>query len=488
MKIPVCAGIPAAGNTTDPEILLVSVNAGFIHASLGLRSLLANLGEFESRAGILEGTRRLGVPALAAAVAELSPLIVGVSVSIWNHGESRELLSLLRSALPEVWLVVGGPEAGYLPADHGLFLHADVLIRGEGELAFARLCGELLGSAAGVVRRSGNAGLREISGHIPDLSGVQLPYARLHDSDLRHRLIYVETSRGCPFGCEFCLSSVQGRVRCFPLEPVLEEIRQLYARGGRWFKMIDRSFNIDIPRARRTLEFFLALFRSGRNPDAYVQFEVVPDRLPYELRDLISQFPPGTLRLEVGIQTFNNEVAARINRRQNQRKTLDNLAFLAHASPAVIHADLIIGLPGEDLASFAAGFDRLWQLRPGEIQLGVLKALPGTSLHRHDHAWGMVWNSEPPYEILQTGAIDRAVMDELKILAKYWELVVNRGRFPDLVERLLPLESDHSAFARFRTLSRALYAHFGRTWGIDAAELGEVAYNCLDASVYPGRT
>jgi len=137
-------GIPRVGNTIDPILVLVSVNAGYIHGNLGLRYLLANLGELEPRACILEGTRRLGVPALAAAIISLAPRIVGISVSIWNHKESRELVAALRVAMPEVWIIFGGPEASYLPEDHPLFENVDVLLRGEADLALGPLVRELL--------------------------------------------------------------------------------------------------------------------------------------------------------------------------------------------------------------------------------------------------------------------------------------------------------------------------------------------------------
>jgi radical SAM superfamily enzyme YgiQ (UPF0313 family) len=521
--------IPWVGNIQNPTIVLAAINAGYVHAHLGLRYLLANLGALESLACILEGTRRLGAHALAEAVASLKPRILGLSVSIWNQQDSIRFIERVRELLPHVVIVVGGPEASYLPLNHGLFFGVDVLLRGESELVFVRLSRFILGYPT--FRRP--KGLRVFQGRIFDLSQVQLPYRLLQKDDLINRILYVETSRGCPFRCEFCLSSRQGRVRFFPLEPVLDEIRQMYLRGGRYFKVIDRTFNANIPRAKRTLEFFLDLFTGSRSmdlpstdslsrvspttgPPASVQFEVVPDRLPHELRELIAQFPPGMLRLEVGVQTMNNEVADRIHRKQDQQATWDNLTFLLHHTQAIVHADLIIGLPGEDLESFARGFDRLWNLGPQEVQLGILKALPGTTLHRHDPEFGMVYNPDPPYEIIETKAIPKYQMEKLKRAAKYWELVVNRGRYPDLVDRLLPRvdSMDYgdqststsrntgmvyptengpskmngiksadglfngtiqpSPFNTFLGMSDYLYDHFGRTWGIDASELGKV--------------
>ena len=534
--------IPWVGTISNPTIVLAAINAGYVHANLGLRYLLANLGTLESEACILEGTRRLGVEALAQAVASLQPRILGLSVTIWNQQDSIQLIGLLRDLLPDLVIVVGGPEASYLPLDHDLFHGVDFLLRGEAELIFPRLCRLVL--SYGAFRRPQS--LRVFEGRIGDLAQVQLPYGLLQEDDLVNRILYVETSRGCPFRCEFCLSSRQGRVRFFPLEPVLDEIRQMYLRGGRYFKVIDRTFNTNIPRAKRTLEFFLDLFTNPRlnpaqenqekgsmlahgintpqgnkvlkpenltsaEPPASVQFEVVPDRMPQELRELIAQFPPGMLRLEVGVQTMNNEVADRIHRKQDQQSTWDNLTFLLHQTQALVHADLIIGLPGEDLESFAQGFDRLWTLGPQEVQLGILKALPGTTLHRHDPEFGMVYNAEPPYEILETKAISRKAMDRLKRAAKFWELVVNRGRYPDLVEQLLPRSEvkvnrdrsiegsfigsmdgpaegsiggakgrriagpvQPSPFQTFLGLSDHLYDHFGKTWGIDAGEMRRV--------------
>ena len=460
-------GIPRVGNTIDPLVVLVSVNAGYSHANLGLRYLMANMGDLESNTCILEGTRRLGIPVLAEAVGSLSPKIVGISVSIWNHKESQELAAAIRTRLPGTWIVFGGPEASHLPENHPLFGSGDLVLRGEGDLAFAPLVLELLDQGSTSTWKPGKR-IQSREAALPELDQIRLPYRLLGEGDLKNRLIYVETSRGCPFSCEFCLSGVTDGVRYFPLEPVLQEIQELYNRGGRYFKVIDRTFNQKIERASRTLEFFLRLLSEGKNPGAYVQFEVVPDRFPGALREIVARFPPETLRLEVGIQTFDNDTATRIRRRQNQQKTQENLEFLLRHTSAVVHADLIIGLPGEDLASFARGFDQLYALGPAETQLGILKALPGTSLHRHDAEWGMVYKPEPPYEVIQTAGISREEMDRLKIGAKFWELLANRGRYSELLEALVPRRT--GAFYTFLELSDFLFRRLGRTWGIDSEE------------------
>src|SRR5262249_8011449 len=157
-------------------------------------------------------------------------------------------------------------------------------------------------------------------------------------------------------------------------------------------------------------------------PGNFYHFEMIPDRLPEALREIIARFPPGALQFEVGIQTFNPEVGKLISRKQDNVRLADNFHFLRERTSVHIHADLIVGLPGEDLNSCAAGFDRLVRLHPQEIQVGILKRLRGTPIVRHDAEWQMVYSSHPPYEILQTRLIDFATMQRLRRFARYWDL------------------------------------------------------------------
>jgi coproporphyrinogen III oxidase-like Fe-S oxidoreductase len=213
----------------------------------------------------------------------------------------------------------------------------------------------------------------------------------------------------------------------------------------------------------------------------YVHFEMVPARFPAELRELLHRFPAGSLRLELGIQTFNSNTAALIGRLSHSGrngsdpdKELETLNFLHRETNAIVHADLIAGLPGEDMASFGKGFDRLWQAQPTEIQLGILKLLPGTPIIRHTKTYEMVYAPEPPYEVLETAALPAADLDRIKNFARFWELIVNRGVFPDLVPRLFP--GGEPVFDRFMALSDMLLARFGRNWGIDRSELRSCLY------------
>jgi hypothetical protein len=246
----------------------------------------------------------------------------------------------------------------------------------------------------------------------------------------------------------------------------------LIQQGVRTFKFLDRTFNLDISRARRILDFFLARL----SPSQCVHFEMVPSRFPPELVEILSRFLPGTLRLEIGFQTFNPETATLINRPGNPAEELAALEKIRRETAAFIHADLIAGLPGEDLASFGAGFDRLWQaLSPqastaaAEIQLGILKKLPGAPIGRHDKTHGMIYAPDPPYEVRETAVLTAPDLNRIKNFARFWELIVNRSPFPGLTPLIAP--PGKPVFRRFMELSGRLLSRFGRNWGIDRKDL-----------------
>jgi hypothetical protein len=204
---------------------------------------------------------------------------------------------------------------------------------------------------------------------------------------------------------------------------------------------------------------------------------MIPDRLPEVLRRVILKFPPGALQFEVGIQTFNETVGALIKRRQSYARLADNFGFLRSETGVHIHADLIVGLPGETAESFAAGFDRLVSLRPHEIQVGILKRLRGTPIVRHDKEWEMVYSPHPPYEILQNRLIDFATMQKLRRFARYWDLVGNSGNFIETAP--LIWSRDSSPFHAFLGWSEWLHARVGRTDSIALVRLMELLFEYL---------
>jgi hypothetical protein len=216
---------------------------------------------------------------------------------------------------------------------------------------------------------------------------------------------------------------------------------------------------------------------------------MIPDRLPETLRQVIASFPPGSLQFEVGIQTFNEEVGARIKRRQDAARLEDNLRFLRSQTGVHIHADLIAGLPGETLESFAVGFDRLIALGPQEIQVGTLKRLRGTPIVRHDEEWQMCYNPEPPYEILQNNMLDFTTMQKLRRFSKYWDHIANSGNFIETTPLLWAecpspkpdsaTPSSASSFWQFLACSEWLFARTGRTDSIALARLMQLLFEYL---------
>jgi radical SAM superfamily enzyme YgiQ (UPF0313 family) len=464
-----------------PDIVLTTLNAKFIHAAFGLRYLLANLGELQPRAVLAEFDINQRPLDIAEALLAGNPVIIGFGVYIWNVTETAEVIAALKRVRPELLIILGGPEVSHETEGQPIVELADYVITGEADLPFADLCRQLLGGE--------RPATRILLSPLPELSRLELPYDLYTDADLAHRVVYVEASRGCPFTCEFCLSSLDIPVRQVPLDRMLAALQRLLDRGLQRFKFVDRTFNLHLANSRALLQFFLDRYRPG----LFLHFEMIPDRLPDGLREVIAKFPAGALQFEVGIQTFNEDVCERISRRQDLRRLKENFRFLREQTGVHVHADLIVGLPGETMESFAAGFDRLVALGPQEIQVGILKRLRGTPIGRHDAEWGMRYHAHPPYEVLQTRVLPFATLQRLRRFARYWDLVANSGNFIELVQQLwnaadsatseshaaAESEAGASPFVEFLQFSDWLHQRVGRTDGIALPRLAEFLYRYL---------
>lgn len=448
-----------------PEIVLATLNAKYIHASFGLRYLMANLGELERRAELREFDINQRAADIVEHLLEGNPSIIGLGVYIWNAQLSAEVVQILKRVAPEIVIILGGPEVSFETEQQLICQQADYVITGEADLKFAEVCARIL---------EGNPPAQKvIAAELPDLGTVRLPYHLYTEQDAAHRVIYLEASRGCPFTCEFCLSSLDVPVRQFPIAVLLRAIQELLDRGVRQFKFVDRTFNLNLATSSAILEFFLERVRPG----LFLHFEMIPDRLPEGLRAIIQKFPPGMLQFEVGIQTFNPAVAGLISRRQNYDRLRGNLQFLRQQTGVHIHADLIAGLPGEEVASFARGFDQLVRLGPQEIQLGILKRLRGTPIVRHDREWEMRYNPAPPYEVLRTRLISFGEMQMLRRFSRHWDLVVNSGNFTEAAP--LIWEELASPFQAFAGWSAWLHARAKRSHGIALGALAEFLFEYL---------
>jgi radical SAM superfamily enzyme YgiQ (UPF0313 family) len=434
-----------------------------MHSAFGLRYLYANLGELQAQAQIVEFTIQQRPIDLVEQLLLLQPKIIGFSVYIWNVTETTHVIELLKRVSPQTTVIVGGPEVSFADDLPGLAEQVDYIITGPGETSFRELCADLLNARP--------IAMSTIPGKTSKLDELELPYAYYSDEDLRNRLIYVEASRGCPFKCEFCLSSLDKTAKPFELSRFLAAMDDLYQRGARNFKFIDRTFNLKVSSSVAILEFFLQRI----DDDLYLHFEVIPDFLPDKLKQVLTRFPPASLQFEIGVQTFDPDIQQTISRRQDNDKTCANLRWLREHTGAHIHADLIFGLPGDSLANFAESFDQLVALQPQEIQLGILKRLRGAPLNRHNADFELRYNPAAPYNILSTRDIDFATMQRVNRFARFWDMIANSGRF----KQTLPLILEQQPFNNFLELSDYLYRLAGSTWKISLRRLFSLLFEVL---------
>ncbi len=448
--------------TEQKNIILTTLNSRFSHSSLSLRYLFANLKELKENAKILEFVINSQNQTIAEEILQYKPKIVLISTYIWNVSDVKELVNYIKLVSPQTIVALGGPEISHLP--HRVDLEkSDYFMFGEGEISVYNLCKSVLG------------GFRPkdkiIHAKPVEFDKIALPYDYYTDFDIKNRHIYIESSRGCPFTCEFCLSSIDSSMRYLPMDIFLQEIDKLWNRGARNYKFIDRTFNLKISYAKAILEYFLA-----KDEEYFLHFEVIPDNFPPELRELLKQFKAGSLQLEVGIQTLNLDVAKQINRNLRMEKIKDNLAFLSNETKAHMHIDLIVGLPSETIESFASNLDLLYTLSSGEIQIGILKKLSGTTLNRHDEVYGMVYNPFPPYDILQNDLIPFQLMQDMKRFARFWDIVYNSGNFMKTSKLLF---KDGKVFDGFFAFSKWIYKRSESTHKISLDRVAEYLFEYL---------
>jgi len=446
-------------------ILLTTLNARYTHCSFGLRYLFANLKELQQSARIQEFTISQNPRDIVEAILSHNPQIVGFGVYIWNTRQTQEVVSILKRVKPELKIVLGGPEVSYETESQEICQLADLTIKGEADFRFYEICRDYFSDSQWPAEKW-------VSGILPEITKIELPYSLYSDEDIRNRVIYVEASRGCPYKCEYCLSSLDKSVRSFNLDLFLSEMDQLIERGTRQFKFVDRTFNLSISTSLRIMQFFLDRIDKG----LFLHFEMVPDRLPAELREMIKKFPAGSLQFEIGIQTWNPEVSKLVSRRQDYAKIRENFAFLTQESGVHIHADLIAGLPSETLESFADGFDAVASLGAEEIQVGILKRLKGTPIVRHDQEWKMVYQQHPPFQIIQTRTMSFETLQRVDRFSHFWNLIANSGNFKKTFKLVLELASKRekpSLFWEFDELSLMLTKRHPQGHGVALLSLVE---------------
>ncbi len=425
--------------------LLVTLNSKFTHTSLALRCLKT---AYPHGTEILECTVNQPKDEILRRLVASKARIFAFSVYIFNVEMTRNILADLRILRPDALILCGGPEVSYNGAE---FLEqnpaADGLLLGEGEETFREVMTLLEGAAdpkttfftltcPGIAYRKQNEYCQAPARPpIADLDALPFPYEEGELEGLRRRILYYESSRGCPYTCIYCLSSVQGKVRFRSVERVKEDLKRFLDARVRLVKFVDRTFNCN---KARTLEI-LRFLKENDNGITSFHFEVAAWLLSEEELELLESFRPGMILLEAGIQSANPETLVAITRKTDPEKLYATVARLAQG-PCHVHTDLIAGLPYEDLKSFEASFNKVFGLKSHCLQLGFLKKLHGTALEGRED--GAEYSPNPPYEILKNPRLSPADLQVLKGVEKtldaYWNTGFCRALLSYLTERYTP--------------------------------------------------
>ncbi|MGG4546823.1 B12-binding domain-containing radical SAM protein [Rossellomorea marisflavi] len=422
------------------KVVLSTLNAKYIHTNLAIRCLKA-YAEPDFDVELAEYTIKDPVLNIATDLFSKQPDVIGFSCYIWNIEETINVIGILRKIMPDVKIILGGPEVTYdVPYWLERLTDVDFIILGEGEESFKQFLTEANGDedwdkVAGIAyMKDGKPVIRPQSNKI-DLREVPSPFRFEEDLEqLSKRVTYIETSRGCPFRCQFCLSSIEVGVRYFDREKVKEDIRFLMQNGAKTIKFVDRTFNISRSYAMEMFQFLI----DEHLPGTVFQFEITADIMRPEVIEFLNQnAPAGLFRFEIGVQSTNDETNDLVMRRQNYEKLTRTVTMVKDGGKIDQHLDLIAGLPEEDYHSFKKTFNDVFELRPEELQLGFLKMLRGTGLRirANDHQYTYMDHS--PYEILGNNVLTFDDIVRIKqvedVLEKYW----NDHRMDQTIEYLV---------------------------------------------------
>lgn len=411
------------------KVHLTTFNAKYIHTSMALRWLyVVNKDRFDL--SFSEYTIKESVSVVADNILEGGYDVVGISVSIWNVKQSRELAKILKEQNPDIIIITGGPEVSYEPQFFINNWDVDYVISGEGEFVLGQLLDALQkGNNLNIdsVSSKYNISYKTAQADITELIKFPSPYRLEFDNnERRNRITYFETSRGCPYFCQYCLSSLEKGVRYFPGEYIVENLKYLIDSDVKQIKFLDRTFNLNKKNTMTVFDFLIENYRPGLN----CQFEIYADLLNDEtIEYLNSKVPKNYFRFEIGIQSTHEPTNVAVKRNQNFSLLSSNIEKIIKGDVIDLHLDLIAGLPFETFDRFRKSFNDVFRLRAKEVQLGFLKLLRGTNLRRDALIYGYKFYNEAPYEIISGNDISEVELERIRdveeALDKFW----NSGRF-----------------------------------------------------------
>lgn len=381
------------------------------------------------------------------------PDVVGLSCYIWNIEMTLKLAGLLKKVLPNLIIILGGPEVSFDPLDvmkkHS---YIDYIVQGEGENIVKELLGTLcsnkpVNTIDGLSFRQGEEVVIGIPQVIRDVSLICFPYCDSDMENLKDKIIYYESARGCPFSCKYCLSSATSGVRFFSLERVYKELEFFIRYNVKQVKFVDRTFN-----ARK--EHYLPILRFLAKQDCRTNFhfEIAVDILDDEVLDFLQEVPVGRFQFEIGIQSTNQTTLEKISRYNNWPKIVEHVTRIISYQNIHVHLDLIVGLPYENYAQFGQSFNDVYQLQPHMLQIGFLKILKGAGLRNIADECGYVFLDDAPYEVLANDCLTYGEVRKLKILEEVFNQVYNTGRFKYTLTFLITLY-EGNAFQFYHDLS-----------------------------------
>jgi len=448
------------------KVVLLAINAKYVHSSLSVWVLAEGVARY-ARARhdvhVVEATIHQPDSEIAGKVSAIEPDVVGISAYIWNAGKLPVLLKLLRETMPGAVFVLGGPEASF-NAGYWLGQGADYVIKGEGEYAFAALLDE--NDSRGTQSKP-SKGTVLLLGQAEEPSPCFTSAAYI--KALGGRIAYLETSRGCPYNCAFCLSAGSS-VRYLPLDAAKEHLRKLSEAGAKTIKLVDRTFNCDAARAYELFEYVINMDTVSR-----FHFEVAPDLFDSRMIDLLRKAPPGRIQLEAGLQSFFAPALKAVSRRADIDKAERNIGELLREGNIHIHLDLIAGLPYENLAEFMGSFDRAYALGAHTLQLGFLKLLHGSALRERAETLGIRYSAEPPYEIQSSRWLSEGDIAILKRVENALQHTYNKRRFLSTLEYVQSASGVRPSY-HFENLG-ALAWNAGTDLPVYAAQIFEVFVN-----------
>ena len=418
------------------KAVFCSINSKYIHSSLSVWYLFASakkLCKEEFELYVVEGTINENEDEIIKRLLDKKPDLIAFSTYIWNIKTVLSVAEKMKIERPNTIIVLGGPEVSFNQKDvlsENPFV--DFISSGEGEKSVPLLLNALSEEAdADIKGISYRKGERIITneGEVLSIEDIPSPYCEEYFQSLKNRIAYIESSRGCPFNCAFCLSGKEDKVRFFPLDRVKSDMLSLVSHGAKTVKFVDRTFNCNKNHAREILTFIKENYGGKIPSDVCFHFEIAADILDSELFEIIAEMPKGSVQFEVGIQSFNENTLKRINRKTNLKKVTENIKRLLSFGNCHIHIDLIAGLPEEDFDSFRKSFNEAYELHANMLQLGFLKILHGSPMSENRELYPCEYSFEPPYEVIATPWISEAELKTLHKCENELERLYNSGRF-----------------------------------------------------------